>query len=104
MSPASPVGGYRVLPCSDPMIRMGRPWILLLLLMGPRSSSLLHSTRSNEIVIQRRHTSEVKNLKKMANPQAFSAELFMFLYLSLKFIHYTVLEAKCVGNWKSELL
>ncbi len=26
----------------------------------------------------------------------------MFSYFSLKFSHYIVLEAKCVGNWKSE--
>ncbi len=30
------------------MIRVGRPWNLLLLLMGPRPSSLLHSTRSDK--------------------------------------------------------
>ncbi len=28
----------------------------------------------------------------------------MFSDFSLKFSHYTVLEAKCVGNWKSEIL
>ncbi len=27
----------------------------------------------------------------------------MFTYFSLKFSHYTVLEAKCVENWKSEI-
>ncbi len=30
-----PWGGYRVLPWSDLMIRVGRPWNLLLLLVGP---------------------------------------------------------------------
>ncbi len=47
---------------------------------------------------------EGKNLKKIANPQAFSVEQFVFSDSSLKFSHYTVLEAKCVGNWKSEIL
>ncbi len=28
----------------------------------------------------------------------------MFSYFSLIFSHYTVLETKCVGNWKSEIL
>jgi hypothetical protein len=28
----------------------------------------------------------------------------LFSDFSLKFNHYTVLEAKCVGNWKSEIL
>ncbi len=28
----------------------------------------------------------------------------MFLYFLWKFSHYTVSEAKCVGNWKSEIL
>jgi hypothetical protein len=49
-------------------------------------------------------TNEGKNLKKIANPQAFSVEQFVFSYFSLKFSHYTVLEAKCVENWKSEIL
>jgi hypothetical protein len=43
-------------------------------------------------------------LKKIANPQAFSVEQYLFSDFSLKFNHYTVLEAKCVGNWKSEIL
>jgi hypothetical protein len=47
---------------------------------------------------------KVKNLKKIANPQAFSIEKISFLYFLWKFSHYTVLEAKCVGNWKSEIL
>ena len=49
-------------------------------------------------------TNEGKNLKKIAIPQAFSVEQFVFSDFSLKFSHYTVLEAKCVGNWKSEIL
>ena len=47
---------------------------------------------------------KVKILKKIANPQAFSVEQFVFSDFSLKFSHYTVLEEKCVGNWKSEIL
>jgi hypothetical protein len=43
-------------------------------------------------------------LKKITDPQAFSEEQFMFSDFSLKFSHYPVLEAKCVGNWKSEIL
>ncbi len=35
-----PWGGYRVLPWSDLMIRVGRPWNLLLLLVGPGPSGL----------------------------------------------------------------
>ncbi len=49
-------------------------------------------------------TNEGKNLKKIAYPQAFSIEKISFLYFLWKFSHYTVLEAKCVGNWKSEIL
>ncbi len=49
-----------------------------------------------------RLTNEVKYLKKIANPQAFTIEKFVFSCFSLKFSHYIVLEAKCVGNWKSE--
>jgi hypothetical protein len=41
-------------------------------------------------------------LKICSNPQAFTEEEFVFSYFSLKFSHYIVLEAKCVGNWKSE--
>ncbi len=37
-------------------------------------------------------TNEGKNLKKIANPQAFSVEQFVFSDFSLKFSHYTVLE------------
>jgi hypothetical protein len=47
-------------------------------------------------------TNEVNNLKNIANQQAFTVEQFVFSYFSLKFGHYIVLEAKCVGNWKSE--
>jgi hypothetical protein len=35
LSPASPEGDYRVLPWSDLMIRVGRPWNLLLMWVGP---------------------------------------------------------------------
>jgi hypothetical protein len=42
--------------------------------------------------------------EKIANPQAFSVEQFVFSDFSLEFSHYTVLEAKCVRNWKSEIL
>ncbi len=49
-------------------------------------------------------TNEGKNLKKIANPQTFIIESFSFLYFLWKFSHDTVLEAKCVGNWKSEIL
>jgi hypothetical protein len=35
-------------PCSLLMIRVGRPWNLLLLLMGPGPFSLMHSARSNK--------------------------------------------------------
>jgi hypothetical protein len=49
-------GGYRVLPWSDLMIRIGRPWNPLLLFIGPGPSLLLHSTRSNTIVIRMRQT------------------------------------------------
>jgi hypothetical protein len=35
LTPASPGGGYRVLPWSDLMIRVGRPWNLLLMWVGP---------------------------------------------------------------------
>jgi hypothetical protein len=34
-SPASPVRGYRVLSCSVLMIRVGRPWNLMLVVDGP---------------------------------------------------------------------
>ena len=34
-------------PCSSLMIRVGRPWNLLLLLVGPGPISLMHSARSN---------------------------------------------------------
>ncbi len=37
-----------VCPCSLFMIRVGRPWNPLLLLMGPGSFSLMHSARSNK--------------------------------------------------------
>ncbi len=47
-------------------------------------------------------TIEVKNLKKIAYPQAFSVEKFVFSYFSLKLSLYIVLEAKCVRHWKSE--
>jgi hypothetical protein len=47
---------------------------------------------------------KVKFFKKISNPQEFSVEQFVFSDFSLKFSHYTVLEAKCVGNWKSEIL
>jgi hypothetical protein len=47
--------GYKVPPWSDLMIRVARPWNLLLLLLGPGPSSLLHSTRSNTIVIRMWH-------------------------------------------------
>jgi hypothetical protein len=40
MSPASPVRGYRVLLCSDLMIRVGGPWNLLPLWVGPGSLGL----------------------------------------------------------------
>ena len=40
--------------------------------------------------------------KKIANPQDFTEEQFVFSYFSLKFSYYIVLEAKCVGNWKSK--
>jgi hypothetical protein len=59
------MGGYRVLPWSDLMIRVGRPWNLLLLLMGPGPSSLLHST--NTIVIRRRHKGHEYNVKQHDN-------------------------------------
>jgi hypothetical protein len=36
-------------------------------------------------------TNKVKNLKKIANPQALSIEYFVFSSFSLKFSHYTVL-------------
>ncbi len=36
---------------------------------------------------------KVKIWKKIANPQAFSIEKFLFLYFLWKFSHYTVLEA-----------
>ncbi len=49
-------------------------------------------------------TNEGKNVKKIANPQAFSIEKFSFLYFLWKFSHCTVLEAKSVGSWKSEIL
>ncbi len=49
-------------------------------------------------------TNEGKNLKKIANPQAFSVEQFVFSDFSLKFSHYTVLKQKGEGNWKSEIL
>ncbi len=52
LSSASPEGGYRVLPWSDLMIKVNRPWNLLLLWVGPGPSSLLHSTRPNKIVIR----------------------------------------------------
>jgi hypothetical protein len=35
-------------PCSLLMIRVGRPWNLLLLLVGPGPFSLMHSARSNK--------------------------------------------------------
>ena len=35
-------------PCSFLMIRVGRPWNLLLLLMGPGPYSLMHLARSNK--------------------------------------------------------
>ncbi len=47
---------------------------------------------------------KVKICKKIANPQAFSVEQFVFSDFSFKFSNYTVLEAKCVRNWKSEIL
>ncbi len=37
-------------------------------------------------------TNDGKNLNKIANPQAFSEEQFVFSDFSLKFSHYTVLE------------
>jgi hypothetical protein len=40
-SHASPVGGYRVLPCSDLMIKVSKPWNLLLLWVGPGPLGLL---------------------------------------------------------------
>ncbi len=49
-------------------------------------------------------TNEDKNLKKIANPQAFSVEQFVFSVFLFQFSNYSVLEAKCVGNWKSEIL
>ncbi len=45
-------------------------------------------------------TNEVKNLEKIANPQAFTVE-YVLSYFSFNFSHYIVLEAKCVRNWKS---
>ncbi len=48
LSPASLERGHRCTSCSLLMIRVGRPLNLLLLLMGPGPSSLLHSTRSNK--------------------------------------------------------
>jgi hypothetical protein len=41
-------------------------------------------------------------IEKIANPQAFTIEYFVFSYFSLKYSHYIILDAKCVGNWKSE--
>jgi hypothetical protein len=35
-------------PCSSLMTRVGRPWTLLLLLVGPGPTSLMHSARSNK--------------------------------------------------------
>jgi hypothetical protein len=35
-------------PCSPLMTRVGRPWTLLLLLVGPGPISLMHSARSNK--------------------------------------------------------
>jgi len=35
-------------PCSSLMIRVGRPWNLLLLVVGPGPISLMHSARSNK--------------------------------------------------------
>ncbi len=35
-------------PCSSLMIRLGRPWNLLLLVVGPGPISLMHSARSNK--------------------------------------------------------
>ncbi len=34
-------------PCSSLMTRVGRPWTLLMLLVGPGPFSLMHSARSN---------------------------------------------------------
>jgi hypothetical protein len=48
-------------------------------------------------------SNEGKNWKKIANPQAFSIEQFLFSDFLLKFSLYIVLEAKCVRNWKSEI-
>ncbi len=48
-------------------------------------------------------TNKGKNLKKIANPQAFSVEQFVFSYFWLKMSLYIVLEAKYVRNWKSEI-
>jgi hypothetical protein len=58
-----------------------------------------------DLLKERKITEEqmkLKNLTKIANPQAFTAEYFVFLFFSWKFSHYIVLEAKCVGNWKSK--
>ena len=55
---------------------------------------------------ERQITEEPMKVKILKNsyPQAFNVEQFVFSDFSLKFSHYTVLEAKCVGNWKSEIL
>jgi hypothetical protein len=47
-------------------------------------------------------TNEVKNLKKMLIHKHSQKNILYFLDFLLKFSSYIVLEAKCVGNWKSE--
>ncbi len=66
------------------------------------SGESIWGSRSKKVRLLREEPIKLKFEEKKANPQAFTMEKFVFSYFTLKYSHYIVLEAKCIGNWKSE--
>ena len=79
-------------PCSLLMIRVGRPWNLLLLLVGPGPISLMHSARSNK------SSSEVDTFPRLVRPHVAAAnhgEFFLALVPPL----VPPLVCSCLQQW-----